>query len=99
MKTIPFSNIREFYARNQPDGYFFSAGAMKFFKTKLPASAYETSAGVLFITSETNPSGLKAFSIRRQSVCGAIKTVGEFHSHPTAAAARSHIKALDLGAA
>ena len=99
MKTIPFSHVREFYVHNRPDGHWFDAATLRFFKSKLPTSAYETQAGVLFVTSETNPSGLKAFSIRRQSVCGEIKTVGEFHSYPTAAAARARIKALDLGAA
>jgi hypothetical protein len=98
MKTIPFFHIREFYARNHPDGHWFDRDTLKFFKSKLPASAYETRAGVLFITSETNPSGVKAFSIRRQTVCGRIQTVGEFRSYPTAAAARARIKALDQGA-
>lgn len=99
MKTIPFSNVREFYARNQPDGYWFNLSTVRFFKTKLPAKAYETDAGVLFVTRETNPSGITAFSVRRQRVNGEISTVGEFHHFPTAAAARSEIKRLHLGVA
>lgn len=95
MKTIPFNHVRMYYASHQPQGHWFSAGALKFFKSKLPASAYETTAGVLFVTAETNPSGLKAYSIRRQHVSGSIDTVGEFHSFPTAAAARAEIKRLD----
>ena len=62
MKTIPFSHVRELYAHNQPDGHWFNRSTSAFFKTKLPAKAYETDAGVLFVTSETNPSGRKAFS-------------------------------------
>ena len=99
MKTIPFSNIREFYTRNQPDGHWFNRSTMAFFKSKMPTVAYETDAGVLFVTSETNPSGRKAFSVRRQRVSGEISTVGELHHFPTAAAARAEIKRLHLGVA
>lgn len=97
MKTIPFSHVRELYAHNQPDGHWFNRSTLAFFKTKLPAKAYETDAGVLFVTGETNPSGLKAFSVRRQRVNGEISTVGEFHHFPTAAAARAEIRRLHLG--
>ena len=95
MKTIPFSEVRDFYQRNQSDGHWFDADSMRFFKTKLPGSAYETSAGVLFVTAETNPSGEKRYSVRRQLVNGGINTVGDFHSFTTAAAARAEIKRLD----
>ena len=97
MKTIPFNHVRMYYASHQPNGHWFDADSMKFFKTKTPASAYEGEAGVLFVTSEVNPSGLKAYSIRRQHVSGDIKTVGEFHSYTTAAAARAEIKRLHSG--
>ena len=99
MNTISFQNVRDYYDRNQPDGHWFDAGSMKFFKTKLPDVAYETAAGILFITSEVNPSGVKAYSIRRQHVDGSIKTVGEFHSYRTSASALKAIKALHNGQA
>jgi hypothetical protein len=99
MKTIPFSHVRQYYANHQPTGYWFDRGSMDFFKTVLPSSAYETTAGVLFVTRETNPSGEKRFSVRRQHVSGNIDTVGEFHSYKTSAEARAAVKALDkLGA-
>lgn len=63
----------------------------------LPTSAYETDVGVLFVSRETNPSGITAFTVRRQMVDGDIKTVGEFHHFPTAADARAQIKRLHLG--
>lgn len=95
MKTIPFNHVRMYYASHQPKGHWFDADSMKFFKTKTPAIAYETTAGVLFVTSEVNPSGVKAYTVRRQHVSGDIMTVGDFHHFPTAAAARAEIKRLD----
>lgn len=96
MKTVPFNEVRSYYKRHRPDGHWFDTDSMKFFKTKLPASAYETNAGVLFVTSEVDPSGTKAYTVRRQTVQGDIKTVGEFHHFPTAAAARAEIKRIDV---
>lgn len=92
--TIPFSDVREFYEVNQPNGHWFDQGAMKFFKTKLPRVAYETDAGLLFVTGETGPCGDTRFSVRRQLVSGDIKTVGEFHSFATRAEAVAEIKRL-----
>jgi hypothetical protein len=94
MNTIPFTEVREFYERNNPDGHWFDAGAIRFFKTRLPKIAYETNAGLLFITSEVNPSGDKRYSVRRQAVSGDIKTVGEFHLYKTRDAALAEIKRL-----
>ena len=94
MNTIPFTEVREFYDRNVPEGHWFDAGAIRFFKTRLPKIAYETNAGLLFITSEVNPSGDKRYSVRRQAVSGDINTVGEFHFHKTRAAALAEIKRL-----
>lgn len=95
MKSIPFSYVRQYYANHQPTGHWFDRGTMDFFKTLTPANAYETSAGVLFVTRETNPSGEKAYTVRRQHVSGSIDTVGEFHSFKTGALARAEIKRLD----
>lgn len=94
MKTFPFKEVRSYYSRRQPTGHWFSTGALKFFKSKLPANAYETSAGVLFVTRETSPSDITAFTVRRQRANGDIETVGEFHSFPTSADARAEIKRL-----
>lgn len=94
MKTIPFINVRQFYDQMIPDGTWFSPGNIKFFKTKLPKVAYATDAGLLFITSEVNPSGEKRYSIRQQKVSAEIKTVGPFHFYPTRQAAIAEIKRL-----
>jgi hypothetical protein len=92
--TVGFAEVRNFYAETHPEGYWFEPASMRFFKTKLPAIAYETAAGLLFITSEVNPSGEKRYSIRRQTVSGDIKTVGPFHFYPTRAAAAAEIKRI-----
>lgn len=94
MKSIPFSQVRKAYADHNPKGCWFDRGTLDFFQTVLPSNAYETNAGTLFVTSEVNPSREKRFSVRR-SINGQILTVGEFHSFPTAAAARAEIKRLD----
>lgn len=96
MKTIPFTEVREFYQRMRPEGHWFDKDTLRFFKSKLPASAYELrTGGIYFVTRETNPSGVSAYSVRRQTVAGDIATVGDFHSYPTAAAARAAIKAIE----
>lgn len=94
---IPFQNIRTFYAQMRPDGHWFDAATMRFFKTRLPRVAYATNAGILFITSEVNPSGVKRYSIRRQGVDGDINTVGEFHGYISRQAAEADIKRLHAG--
>jgi len=95
MRPVPFTEVREFYLRNQPDGHWFDADTLRFFKSKLPTVAYELRVGgVYFVTAETNPLGEKRYSVRRQMHDGQIETVGEFHSYPTAAAARAAIKSL-----
>lgn len=95
MKNIPFTHVRDFYERNQPEGFWFSQGALDFFKTVLPENAYETSAGTLFFTRETSPARIKRFTVRRQDVNGDIDTVGDFHVYLTAASALAEIKRLD----
>ena len=99
MKSIPFNHVRSYYDTHQPAGFWFTKGALAFFKSKIPSVAYETTAGILFVTRETSPSGVTAYTVRRQKFTGSIDTVGEFHRYPTAAAARAEIKRLDtLGA-
>lgn len=94
MKSIPFTDVRTAYALHNPDGHWFDRGSMKFFNTKLPRVAYDTTAGTLFLTSEVNPSGVKAWTVRRY-INGEIKTIGDFHRYSTAAAARAEIVRLD----
>lgn len=98
-KTIPFSEVREFYVRNQPFGHWFAPETMRFFRTKLPEIAYELpGGGIYFVTSEVSPAGEKRYTVRRQLHNGDIDTVGLFHSHATRAAAVAAIRAIARGA-
>lgn len=95
MKSIQIQYVLDYYANHKPGGHWFDEESMRFFKTKLPDVAYETNSGILFITRETDPDGVKAYSVRRQLVSGDIKTVGAFHSYPTYNKALKAIEALD----
>ena len=84
MKKIPMTEIRQAYERDNPGGHWFSSDTMRFFRTVLPQYGWLAYGSYWFVTSEVNPSGKKAFSVRRLSR-GNVQTVGEFHSF-----ARSH---------
>lgn len=94
MKAVSMGEVKEFYARNNPDGHWFDKDSMRFFKTKLPRNAYQGNGGVTFITQETNPSDETRYTIRRQKHNGAIETVGEFHSYRTREAAMEAMRLL-----
>jgi hypothetical protein len=98
MKTIPFSNVREYYERTTPTGHWFSRGAMKFFGTRLPSVAYETPAGVLFITSERRTDEERRYyNVRRQAVSGVIDTVGQLNDYRTRAEAMNALRNIASG--
>lgn len=92
MKTIPIQLVHLRYQTAKPEGHWFDADTMKFFKTKLPLEAYETDNGRFFITRETDPSGKTAYSVREQDHTGDIKTVYDFHSFATKASAMAALK-------
>ena len=96
MKTINFSVITESYKRQQPGGHWFDSKSIRFFQSVLPNEAYDTQAGVLFITSETNPSDVSRYTIRRQMNDGSIKTVGDFHRYQSYHDAKDAIKAMNI---
>jgi len=81
--SIPMYEIR---SRYNPGEYrhWFDEGALRFFDTVLPAVGLRTEWGNYFITRETNPSGQKRYSIRKQYLeTGNIGTHGEFHVYPS----------------
>ena len=86
-QTIPMDTVQALYDRHV-GGHWFDRSTMTFFGTKLPGYAYVADDGHYFITSERNPSGKTAFTIRHQNkVDFKIKTVGDFHAYETAAQA------------
>lgn len=100
LKTIPFSNVLDYYERKQPDGHWFDRDTLRFFGSRLPSIAYETNAGLLFITSERDFDGQRRYyNVRRQTVDGHIKTVGPFNEYRTRAEALNAIKQLHAQAA
>lgn len=95
MKSIPFSDVLEYDAL-LPNSKFFKPETLKFFKSRLPNVAYETNAGVLFITSEADYTGERRYyNVRRQKVTAQIETVGKFNDYRTRAEALNAIKELD----
>lgn len=96
--TIDFSDVRDYYERNN-GGNWFDKDTLKFWGCRLPKVAYETNAGLLFVTAEDDFSRTcKRYSIRRQLVTGKIETVGEFQRYRTRAEAISAIRELHNGA-
>lgn len=100
LKTIDFSEVRDYYFRQNPDGHWFDTGTLKYFGSRLPKIAYETEAGILFISSEWNfDKTQRRFTVRQQRVSGDIKSVADgFNAYRTRAEALSAIKQLHKGA-
>ena len=94
MNTIDFQEVRDYYERNC-GGNWFDKGTLRFWGCRLPRVAYETNAGLLFITCEDNfQRTAKLYSIRRQLVTGKIETVGQFQAYRSRAEALSAIREM-----
>lgn len=64
--------------------YWFSQDTKRFFKSKVPDEAIKKGNSAYFISSETDPNGKTAFTIREADLkTGSINTVGDFHSFNT----------------
>ena len=100
INTIDFADVRDYYFRQNPNGHWFDTGTLKCFGSRLPKIAYETEAGVLFISSEWNFNKTqRRFTVRQQRVSGDIKSVaGGFQAYRTRAEALAAIKELHKGA-
>ena len=75
------------YVESKGISHFFDRDSMRFFKSKLQVGVYGD-RGQYFITSERNPSGVTAFTVRMVAEDGHVETIGEFHSHSTLAKAK-----------
>ena len=82
--------------------HWFDADSMRFFRTRLPQSAYKGDGGIYFVTSErfTSSRGSlpRAYSVRKLVGEGRIETVGDFNSM-TKAQANGMAKRLAAAAA
>lgn len=98
IKTIPFSNVVEYYQRLRPEGHWFDAGTKRFFGCRLPKAAFETNAGLLFISSELDFNRERRYyNVRRQKLNGDIETIGEFNAYRTRAEAMNAVRNLHAG--
>lgn len=79
---MSYVTLEEFKRHNESIGnHWFSEDTMRFFDSRV--ETWDGNTG-LFITSEVNPSGVKAYSIRRADFeTGRVSTVGVFHSYKT----------------
>ena len=89
-------SLEEFKEKNRMTGkYWFSDDTMSFFKSKV--EHWDSKTG-LFITSEVNPSKIKAYTIRKADFeTGDVDTVGLFHYYKTLAKAKAALKLEDQG--
>lgn len=71
-------------AANTDRADWFAPDAMKFFGTILPDHAFRCDDRIAFVTSEKNPSGVRAFTVRSFDwATGEVDTVGVFHGYPS----------------
>jgi hypothetical protein len=94
------SEVRRLYSPG-PYRHWFDRDTMRFFNTVLPSHAVKTWHGNYFVTKETSPSGVSAYTVRRQDPDnGDISTLGEFHAHRTYEEARralhAHLEAKEV---
>lgn len=101
MRPVDMATVRCKYLSTNPDGHWFDRDSMRFFRTLLPRTAYESETREMyFVTRETNPSGETRWSVRRLTQDAAeIETVGDFHSYVTRQRAVRAAKAYASGAA
>ena len=52
-------------AHKRSGGYFFSAGAMRGFKSRVSNIVYQGPGGVYFVTSERGPGGVRFYTARK----------------------------------
>ena len=69
-------------------GYFFVAGTMKYWDSRVSEKVYPTPEGTFFVTSELDAeSETRLYTVRKATADGSIWTAGEFQEHATLGAA------------
>jgi len=86
-----FSGLDRVKEANASRGlHWFTPATLRFFRCRL--GTY-WGAGV-FTTSETDPSGVRAYSVRVADTAGQVHTFGEFHEHERSGTATAIAKRL-----
>lgn len=86
--------IREHYGSG-PGRHWFDAGTLRFFRCRLPQSAFRAGDVAYFVTSECPPDGRRAYTVRRYDYASRnVRTVGEFCGYASRSGATSAAKRL-----
>jgi len=96
----PIFTMDDIRRANYRAGYhFFDHDTLRFFRSRVGDTVYQGVGGIFFITSECNPSGVRAYTVRQFNPdSGRIATMGPFHSF-TRTQAIATAKRLSLGGA
>lgn len=97
---MAMSTLREIQsAHEKTGGFWFAPATLEWWRTKFSERVMSAPHGAYFLTRETNPSGVRMWSVRYASDEGEISTVGEFFSYVSEGDAwRAAQAAKDAGA-
>lgn len=75
------NRVRELYRELRPLGHWFSPATMRFFKSRLPATAYLKGGDYYFISSEKfNYESPRLYTVRKMNGSdGEVGTIGPFN--------------------
>ena len=57
-------DVKALYAERKPNGYWFSADTMRYFRSRIGPEFHLRNGSVVFLTSEQPPYGPRAWSVR-----------------------------------
>lgn len=85
-------------AHQNHGGHFFSAGALRFFRSRISEKVHQGPGGIYFVTSEQfDECSPRLYTVRHfQPISCGIDTVGQFQQHATGRPA--HAEAARLAA-
>ena len=88
-------SIEQLKAVNTANGYhFFSAGSMRFFRSRVGSNVYPAADGWVFVTSEQfDDNSPRLYTVRIMREDGSIDEIGEFQQYKTSDAANRAARA------
>lgn len=98
-ESKPVLKLGEYYSMQDlqyaHQGYWFSPGAMRFFKSRLGSEVLPVPDGWLFVSSERfDDNTPRLYTIRKMDQYGEISEVGEFQQYTSSAAAKRVMRRL-----
>ena len=92
MGSMAYRSMAQIRRANKTSGgHWFERDSMRFFGSNIEGGPYN---GRYFVTSEVDPGGKKAYSVREAADDGGVSTVGDFHAYGTKAEAVRAAKAM-----